>query len=702
MQVMQALCQRKLFAAVVLLLSAFFAFPSITFAANVTDDIGDTIGSIGSQIVGGEVPDTIVLDGKERSLTQSVADKTVTDTAKDFSDYFSKCLVCTLFSVIFDSINELSYTVWEKSKTGFISLLAILLALWLLYKFGTAIGSLVPQSPADFWRSVGIVLFKAMFASAILVAGIGDLIGTYIVGPVVYGASGFTEAIVKGYTNLNTSFDDMSLRYKGSTNVNTGGNDYLSFGRVRELGDNETNIIPYEAPLTAAEIKDLSAQIEAETDPEKKRKLQDLMMRSVLSNTTSAEGLVSCAQGMTEYADEVVTAAIAKEKELNRLAEEMAKQQGLEYTPVYSAGARIHGVLNVGTKVAFMCMIDAMNRELAFGKGLGSALMKYGLTAYKWNNIGLPDLPVIFAGGLIWLACFILTVLFSFKLLDACFRLGVMCIIMPLLLIAYVFPSTKDYAKRGLTTLIQIVCVFVTMAVILALVILLIMQSFQTGVPNNSEQLNIQTLYNLGRIEEIHNQMNLSARSFLGALACLVFAIMSLSMVDSTAAEFSGMSFETAVGDSAGAMLTQGAFGVTQAGTRVAKLAGAKLKNRKKDKGEDNDSKGATDGGDDGADEDGGSFAQSKASSRNSYSPEQNSSLSSEQTGDEGGKSFGNDFDVSDETGDAFSSMFSDDGKNNPLNDKLKNSKDFDTSKEAADSFSSMFSDGGKNNPLNK
>ena len=525
------------------------------------------------------------LDEKQKSLVQSTeADKSVTNTANDFNDYFAHCTVCTVFNIIFDTINELSYVVWERSKTSFITLLAVLLGLWFLFRFGGMLMSLVPQSPADFWRVVGVVIAKVIFVVAILSVGIGDFVGSFIVAPVVYTASDFTEAIVKGYTGLNESFDEMAANYKSEENYYTGDNLYLSFGKEREMDE---TLIPKEEPMTLLEVKELQKKID-EADGEEKAKLQGVMMRSVLWTTTSADGLASCSDGMTRYADEMVTFAIIKEQEFNRQAKELAMQHGVaegDFVPVFSAGARIHGILNIGVKVAFLCMIDAMNRELAFGKGVGTAIMKYGLTAWRpgfapfFGAVPLPDIVVITAGFLIWFTCFVLTLIFCFKLLDACFRLGVLSVIMPLLLIAFIFPSTKEYAKRGLSALIQIVCVFVIMSIILALSVLLVMQAFQSGTPTDDTP-NIQTLYNLGKIKEIHEQMNLTARGFLGALASMVFSWLSLSMVDATAAEFSGVGFGTVVGDTAGAMVGKAAATVTQMGGRGAKLAGSKMKGK--------------------------------------------------------------------------------------------------------------------------
>lgn len=682
---MRGTCLRNIYnVAVSLVLALAFAlFSQTAFAASGSTDLLErAISDVGAQIQDGNVPDELTFDDKINALLESSSDRSISETAKEFNDYFSKCMVCTVFSIIFDSINELSYVVWERSKLGFTILLGVLLALWLAFKFGGAISSLVPLDIADFWRNIGIVLMKTIFAATILSFGIGDFIGAYIISPVVYGASSFTEVVVKSYTSVNPfasklegfetgSSGTLFETYSGSSNTLTGENRPVAFGGERKLA------MEYADRLSTEELKELAVLIQNETDKNRKKQLQDLLMRSVLSNATSSKGLVSCSDGMTQHAEEAIAAAIQKEQELKRLAAVQATQSGQDYSALLTAGARVHGILNIGTKVAFMCMIDAMNRELAFGKGVGASLMKYGLTAWDAKipyinvTVPLPDFTIIAAGALIWIACFILMVIFAFKLIDACFRLGVLSIIMPLLLIAFVFPSTKDYAKRGLTTLVQIVCIFIVMSVILALAVLLIMEAFQFGMPtitadNHERGLDVFTLYNQGKIAEMSQQMNLTTRSFLGALACIFFAIMSLGMVDSTASEFSGVQFRTTVGDKIGAMTTQGAMQVGQAGMRGVKFAAAKARNvndwrksTKQDKsGNDKSSSASKSGGSRYADE---KAEDSKENGDNDKTyADENPNPSYSKTGDKdsaAGKSSGKDeFDVSPEAAAAFRS----------------------------------------------
>ncbi len=590
-----------------------------------SDKFKKALSELGRQIRAGNVPDNAKFNEEVDKIIQQAPNVSVSGTAQQFNDYFSNCMVCHVFGVIFDSINELSYAVWERSKFAFISLLGVLLAIWLVFRFGSAISSLVPISPADFWREIGLVLMKVVFVVAILSFGIGDFIGAYIVSPVVYGASSFTEAIVQSYNNINPFSDklkDIDMPsvdkgafmdvYSGGENTLTGKNEPTSFGEKRKLA------MEYADRLDSDELKNLVLLIEFTKDENQKKKLQDILMRSILSNTTSADGIISCSGTVLQEADKTMNAAIEKELELKQLAAGKYAEgsEELKYSTLLTAGARVHGILNIGTKAAFMCMIESMNKELAFGKGVGASLMKYGLTAYKlpivfsWT-IGVPDFVVITAGFLIWLACFVLTLIFSFKLLDACFRLGILSMLMPLLLIAFVFPSTKDYAKRGVTTLVQIACIFVILSILLALSVLLIMEAFQFGLPNidpanntinvpggtvvdffiQHQRADIYTLYNKGDIEGINEQFNLTTRSFLGGLACIIFAVLCLSMVDSTAAEFSGLGFGGAIGDKAGAITTKGAMGVGQMGIRGAKLGYAALKSNGKKGGQSGESK---------------------------------------------------------------------------------------------------------------
>jgi len=607
---MRKVCLRKICdIAMPLVLALVFVFmPVSSYAGSGTDSLGQSIGEHGSQIKDGNIPEDFnyeEFDKDIQELLDNYQNGSVSDTVKEFNEYFSNCLVCDVFGIIFDSINELSYVVWERGKTSFLAFFAVLLALWLVFKFGGALASMVPQSPADFWHEVGVVLLKAIFVAVILTFSIGDFIGSYIVSPVVYGASSFAEAVAVSYSKVNPfseqhpDFDvsDQSLdanridssefleAYSASDNELTGVNKLVKPGSTRE----GISLKP-EQRLTLEGQKYLAAKIEAEKDPKNKKKMQDLLMRSVLTNTSSTDGLVSCAESMTQYAEQ----STKDMSEMEQYLKSIAKSEGKEsYANIITAGATVHGILNIGTKASFICMIDTMNRELAFAKGLAASLMRYGLTAGTWKitdsiKISVPDIPIIAAGVLIWLTCFIMTLIFAFKLVDACIRLGVLSMIMPLLLIAFVFPSTKDYAKQGVKTLVHIACVFVVLAIVMALSVLLIMESFQMGLPAHtldvgeavkneanaalSGRLDVYTLYNMGRIKDIAEQLNVTTRAFLGASACMIFAILSLGMVDGTAGELSGMQFGSAVGDKLGGMVTSTAMRTAQMGGRAAKV----------------------------------------------------------------------------------------------------------------------------------
>ncbi|MCL2673172.1 MAG: hypothetical protein FWF01_02140 [Alphaproteobacteria bacterium] len=117
----------------------------------------------------------------------------------------------------------------------------------------------------------------------------------------------------------------------------------------------------------------------------------------------------------------------------------------------------------------FMYVMYAINysasRLFSDGWGIkGYALANAGLWCVIPQFIPLLiSLVYMFLGLYIWFTV-------PFKMIDAVFQLIVMAVILPLLVVAWVFPYTRQFAAKGLQMLIAAIGVFITVAIVIAIV----------------------------------------------------------------------------------------------------------------------------------------------------------------------------------------------------------------------------------------
>jgi len=502
-------------------------------------------------------------------------------SAEILSGYLSLCWSCTLMEKVLDAVNELSFAIWEASRMEFFWLAFVLFIIWLGYRLIGHVGSIMPESPEEFWTKVGHVLFKLIFVTVILnFSMIGDFIGKWIISPVIIGASEFTSTVTQSFAAASNGFteeqgEDNMIRIAG-------------FGASHTIYNDEGEPVPMPPPLTREEIEALKIELK-ELKGFDCSGVSSFAAGAALSNPAAAvpaTGLASYCRLVNDGKNEQNAERIAEiertlalstlghnlqasayfndcTRQLGQMAEEITAKA--EETGNMAA---LHGAITPKSKASFMCMIESLSQEIGFGLALGEALTCYGKTAFVlkvplFGSYALPDIPVMIAGAMLWVCCFLLLLIFAFKLIDACLRLGVLCSVMPMLLVAFIFPSTSIFAKNGVKVLVHVAVVFLIMGIILALAILLIMQAFQVGhtevLPD--ETYDIRTLFYLNRIDMIHEQLNLSSRSFLAAAACFIFALLITNTTDGLAAQFSGvtdsLAESTGVGNLVGDSLTQ-------------------------------------------------------------------------------------------------------------------------------------------------
>ncbi len=523
--------------------------------------------------------------------------------------YLNTCWMCEMMDKVLDAVNELSFAIWEASRVEFYWLAFVLFIIWLGYRLIGHVGSIMPESPEEFWTKVGHVLCKLIFVTVILnYTMIGEFIGKWIISPVVIGAAEFTSAVTQSFAAASKGFvssqdEDNLIQLAG-------------FGASHPIYNDEGEPEPMPPPLTREQIQALNKEL---------NELKGLDCSSLFPGASAATGAAAAvthnpllaghtaslvghcvlvrggilpdeskenAARIAEIERTLALSTLGNNLQANEFFTDCTQELGARAEEIVSRAeesgdkAALYGAVTPKAKASFLCMLESLYQEMGFGNALGEALVCYGKTALvlkipMFGSYALPDVPFMMAGAMIWLCCFLLLIIFTFKLLDACLRLGVLCSIMPILLVAFIFPSTSIFAKNAVKVLVHIIVVFLVMGIILALAILLVMQAFQVGnievLPE--ETYDIRTLFYLNRIDMIHDQLNLSGRSFLAAIACFIFALLITNTSDSLAAQFSGVSASLAESTGFGDVVGNSLSHIASTGSmNLAKGAGSAAK----------------------------------------------------------------------------------------------------------------------------
>jgi|GEM_PF-5922485 len=605
-------------AAVFLLAALVFLPCQTTLAADSSTSTSATILSpIKSQVL--DVNESLASETEIKPVSEQASDinyvlgRDCPTSSELLVSYLSNCWSCFLIDKVLDAVNELSFAVWEASRMEFFWLAFVLFIIWLGYRLIGHVGSIMPQSPEEFWTKVGHVLFKLIFVTVILSSTmIGEFVGRWIISPVVSGAAEFTSLVTQSFAAANEGF----TKEQGEENLIK----IAGFGAAHTIYNDEGEPVEMPEPLTREDIEALHLEL---------KQLKGFDCSGILPGPTALNpasvAMAPASVALASYCKSVKDGVLPGKNEQNaaRIAEierlltlstlggnaspnayfnDCTSQLGQKAEEIISraeaAGnkAAIYGALTPESKAAFMCMVESLHQEMGFGNALGSALVCYGKTAFVlkvplFGSYALPDIPMMLAGALIWVCCFLLSLAFTFKLVDACLRLGVLCTVMPMLLVAFIFPSTAIFAKNSVKVLVHAVVVFLILGIILALAMLLVMQAFQVGHTDvlPEETYDIRTLFYLNRIDMIHDQLNLSGRSFLAAIACFLFAILITNTTDKMAAEFSGVSdslvgstgFGDVVGNALSQVASSGTMNLAKGGATVAQMGASKLMKKK-------------------------------------------------------------------------------------------------------------------------
>lgn len=229
-------------------------------------------------------------------------------------------------------------------------------------------------------------------------------------------------------------------------------------------------------------------------------------------------------------------------------------------------------ILNPEIKDAFVCMINNMHYETAYVIAMSNAMLCHSWHGQKFAGIlKVPSLELLITSVCILLAMLLICFTYVFKLVDVVLRLGVLMILLPVLAVAFVFPVTLDFAKKGFGLLIHIAFTFISLILVLSLALMLVTIAF-TG---DGAQDTLIGYFNKNEINKMKDAIDLSSLNFLFGITTMVIAIKILGLSEHIASEFSGVMIGSTVGDRFGASLAQISLLSAQGGLRTAKLFSA-------------------------------------------------------------------------------------------------------------------------------
>lgn len=414
------------------------------------------------------------------------------------------CWICKLFNKIFEAINLLATSVYNHIHMSVISLLAICLAFYILFRVGKAFLSFQPQDPMDFWNQMGKVFFKTIIACAFLVQPAG-ILGYWIVSPFIELAVSFNQVILESLMTSET-YNQTPEEEKSITDA--WAEELLQ--KVQEGGGTGVEYLEY-------------------------------ISYSKGNSTSSFDTLASCTS--------------------------------LEMTEAEAAADG--NLFNAQIRQSLECMIKGLYKEAAFAISVASYII-----CKSWRHmndiagfIPFPNFGALLAGLAMWATCFFVIVLFAFKIIDATVRLGILCTLLPILLVAWVFPPTVEYAKKGVHILVQVMLTYIITAVIMGLAIIIIMNAFS----GEAAEFDLKSAFLDDKAEEIGNNIGIFTGTFFIGLFCCVLAFLVMGIIDKIATEYGNVQFGDNTTESIGGMLVKNTLMAAQFSSRSAKLFAAKM-----------------------------------------------------------------------------------------------------------------------------
>ena len=211
-------------------------------------------------------------------------------------------------------------------------------------------------------------------------------------------------------------------------------------------------------------------QIQAEI--EKKQEELEKLQEKELEQSYIAAGLQASYQNAQQSLAAFNNAQNIGNLELMKAANGRVTYQGCTFLGNFDPNSAL-GSGNNRILQSAICWMQDVSASLGVGMALGATLIKANTDGF-WDGV-----MTIAIGVCMFLAFFLIYLMFPLKLLDAFIRLAFVFALMPLWIILWVFPATAGYTKKAWDTFIGTLFYFISLSIVIALVLILMNESIQ-------------------------------------------------------------------------------------------------------------------------------------------------------------------------------------------------------------------------------
>ena len=297
-------------------------------------------------------------------------------------DQFSECWLCDLFRAAYNAISVYSYKIFQETRTSARNLLAIFLALWLLYRTLIMLGAVKAESPIDYWDDISKKFFMSMFAALVLLMNSPSFVFSYTVEPII---------------NLG-----------------------VSYGRVVIATGNPS-----------VDVQTCFKNVDEMPTIEEGKKIIDASSKATFSNLKGKKRDQAFEKNFSQTEKEI------NDKSLQAYIKENNLLEG--------------GALSAQTRESLVCLISSLTRQNGMQLAIGSILIDdKSFSTEEKSFYVLPHFGMLFTRFYSFY-CFLclLNLLFPFYIIEAIFHVGIVGVLMPLLIVAWVIDATRKYAEQA-------------------------------------------------------------------------------------------------------------------------------------------------------------------------------------------------------------------------------------------------------------
>ncbi len=271
--------------------------------------------------------------------------------------------------------------------------------------------------------------------------------------------------------------------------------------------------------ISALEDAQLAAKSAAEIE-KKQKELAELELKEV-EQTHIAAGLQASYSNAQNSLAAFNNAKNIGNLEIMKAVGEKVTYQGCTFLGNFDSGTAL-GSGNNRVLQSAICWMQDVSASLGVGMALGATLIKMHTNDF-WDAF-----MTIIIGIFIFLAFFLIYLMFPLKLLDSFIRLAFIFSLMPLWITLWVFPTTAGYTKKAWDTFIGTLFYFIALSIIISLVLILMNECIQPA----NQRTEIFTLMLGGKTDEAADLLAFGKTFFM----VLAFGLMSFTLLGSAEA----------------------------------------------------------------------------------------------------------------------------------------------------------------------